>query len=161
MTAFWSGSAACFLAADPHALAASLARAHLQRFRTGEAAQLRAWDDTMTLLREALASLPQAAAWQVLLEFPLLRLGRRADCILLTGAAILVLELKIGDTTRFEAAAREQVEDTALDLQDFHAGSRSHAIIPILVVPNGVNPSTMLALPGPGDTHLAPDAAGA
>jgi hypothetical protein len=46
--------------------------------------------------------------------------------------AILVLEFKAG-ATAFSNADRRQVEDYALDLVDFHAASRAHPIVPILV----------------------------
>ncbi len=70
--------------------------------------------------------------WRVLFEYPLLRLGRRIDTVLLTGHAIIVLEFKIGATS-ITTLDRQQTEDYALDLFDFHAASRGHPIVPILV----------------------------
>jgi uncharacterized protein (UPF0212 family) len=68
----------------------------------------------------------------LLLEYPLLRLGRRIDAVLLTDSAILVLEFKVGAAS-FNNIDRQQVEDYALDLFDFHAESRAHPVVPILV----------------------------
>jgi hypothetical protein len=85
----------------------------------------------------------------VLLEYPLLRLGRRADAIILSPGAVLVLEFKAG-AEHFDNAGREQVEDYALDLQDFHAGCRRTPIVPILVATAAkARPQTLpLALAG-------------
>jgi hypothetical protein len=69
----------------------------------------------------------------------LLRLGRRLDAVLVGESAIFVLEFKIGSAV-FDAAARRQVEDYALDLQDFHAGSKGQIIIPILVASEAAAP---------------------
>ncbi len=70
--------------------------------------------------------------WQLLLEYPLLRLGTRLDAVLVSDRAIFAIEFKAKAKT-FDNMARMQVEDYALDLQDFHAGSINHPIIPILV----------------------------
>jgi hypothetical protein len=78
----------------------------------------------------ALTGLPPS--WHLLLEYPLLRLGRRVDAVLLTGHAVLVLEFTVGATS-FTNVDRQQVEDYALDLFDFHAESRAYPIVPILV----------------------------
>ena len=87
----------------------------------------------MVLLADAVQDLPPH--WRLLLECPLLRLGRRIDAVLLTDRAIVVLEFKIGGT-RFHQADVEQTEDHALDLRDFHAGSRNQTIIPIPIASN-------------------------
>ncbi|SDB08457.1 DNA/RNA helicase domain-containing protein [Belnapia rosea] len=68
------------------------------------------------------------------MEFDLLRLEKRIDTVILTDRAILCLEFKTGGPTD---AARAEAEDYALDLRDFHAGSRTHAIVPVLVAGTG------------------------
>ena len=164
MPAFWSSDAAALLDADPDAVAARLAHAQALAFRVNEAAQLRAWAETVDLLRRTLsfvvAQTPDAAGWRVLLEYPLLRLGRRADAVLVTGRAVIVLEVKAG-ATQFLRADREQAEDFALDLQDFHAGSRQHPIVPVLVATGARSPSATrpLLLPGAVSAVLEASAA--
>jgi len=116
-----------------------LAEAQMRHFRSNEVTQLRAWEQSLALLRAALVAQEDAGAWWLLLEFPMLRLGKRADAIMLMPRAILVLEFKIG-ATHFTSADREQVDDYALDLRDFHAGCRRHPIVPVLVVPNAPDP---------------------
>ena len=76
----------------------------------------------------------------------MLRLGRRPDAILLTERAILVLEFKAG-ARAFTQSDRRQVEDYAVDLHDFHAASRHHPILPILVAEHA--PANLAPLPMP------------
>jgi hypothetical protein len=121
-----------FLAAAPDGLVHRLAHDDAQRFRRNEAQQLRAWRASIAMLRTAFTGWPEAADWALLLEYPLRRLGRRIDAVLVTPRGIVVLEFKIGLAAP-EPAALRQVEDYALDLQDFHALSRLHPIVPVLV----------------------------
>lgn len=150
MPAFWDATVSQFLLTEPQTIVGALALAQQRHYRTGEAAQLQAWEMTIAVLRPALSGLPEAASWQLLLEYPLLRLGRRADAILLTDRAVLVIEIKAGLSAGFGRAGLEQVDDYALDLQDFHAGSRGWPIVPILVATDGRLPpsSGVLALSG-------------
>ena len=66
-----------FLASDDAPLLDRLAHQAIQHFRTNEPAQLRAWAISLRCLRAALAGWPAAAAWHVVLEYPMRRLGRR------------------------------------------------------------------------------------
>jgi len=138
MAPFWSGTVADFLRTPMPEVTGALARAQIRHFRVSAAQQLRAWEATIAMLCPALAAIPQAATWHILLEYPMLRLGKRPDVILLTHSAILVLEIKAGSSTH-TAADRRQVEDYAIDLYDFHAGSRAHPIFPILVAENAAD----------------------
>jgi hypothetical protein len=128
-----------FLGANDAAIMGILAEAQIRHFRSNEVTQLRAWEESLALLRRVLAAQHDAGDWWLLLEFPMLRLGRRADAIILMPRAILVLEFKIGARV-YADADREQVEDYALDLRDFHAGSRRHPIVPILVATDAPAP---------------------
>ena len=132
MDAFWSGSVATFLDTSPAAIVGQLAETQIRHFRISEAQQLRAWGEEIALLRDALPAIPASATWHLLLEYPLMRLGRRADAILLTPHAIIVLEFKVGAGLA-TSADQAQAEDYALDLQDFHAGCRHHPIVPVVV----------------------------
>jgi hypothetical protein len=128
--AWWSGDAAELLASEPEAIVQCLAVRLVETHHLNRDTQLHAWRQQITLLRTALRNLP--GTWRALFEYPLLRLGRRIDIVLLTGSAILVLEFKVGATT-ISTLDRQQTEDYALDLFDFHAGSRAHPVVPILV----------------------------
>ncbi len=125
-----------FLACDAEALVASLALADARRFRGNETEQIRAWEATIACLRAALRDWPAAAEWEIVLEFEMLRLGRRIDAVLVTPRLLVVLEFKVGKTA-FHTDDRLQVEDYALDLQDFHAGSRGFPIVPVLIATGG------------------------
>ena len=59
-------------------------------------------------------------------------MGKRADCILVTGGIVFVIEFKVGSST-FDRHAIEQVHDYALDLKNFHEGSHASTIIPVLI----------------------------
>lgn len=116
----------------PQDIAAALAAAQMSRRLSGEPAQLRAWESEIVLLQDVLA----APLWQgatLALEYDMLRLEKRIDAVLLTDRAIFVMEFKTGAGS-VAAADLAQVEDYAQDLWDFHAGSRAHPIIPVLVV---------------------------
>ena len=104
--------------------------------------QLHAWRQQIALLRTALQGCP--GTWRVLFEYPLLRLGRRIDAVLLTGHAIIVLEFKVGATS-ITVLDRQQTEDYALDLFDFHAESRAHPVVPILVATRGASSTARVA----------------
>lgn len=94
-----------------------------------------AWTVTLPALRDELSLLlahaPYAQTWQVLLEFPLYRLRRRIDAVVICPDAVICLELKTA-ATRFEAADKRQAEEYAQDLRDFHAGSRNSKLYPLL-----------------------------
>ncbi|WP_458093708.1 DNA/RNA helicase domain-containing protein [Roseomonas sp. WA12] len=119
------------LALSPEDVAARLAYAQAARHATLELAQRAAWVSTARLLQAALA-VPEADGWTVMLEYDLLRLEKRADCVILTDRAVVVLEIKDGATAHSPADLR-QAEDYALDLRDFHAGCRTGPVVPVLV----------------------------
>ncbi|MCP1272540.1 DUF2075 domain-containing protein [Gluconobacter albidus] len=132
MGAWWSGSVTTFLHTPPDQLCAALAHKVVQNRFQGEPQQARAWGAQIDLLRNILQTLPNAQDWQVLFEFPIPRLGGRIDTVLVSPGAIYVLEFKIGSSS-FDAAALSQTEGYALDLLDFHAASRKHPLVPVLV----------------------------
>src|SRR5690242_5087632 len=117
MPAWWSANLADFLGYETEIIVGSLATRLVQAHTINRDTQIRAWCAQIELLRRALKRLP--ASWHLLLEYPLLRLARRIDAVLLTGSAVLVFEFKIGAKS-FTNIDRQQVEDYALDLHDFH-----------------------------------------
>jgi hypothetical protein len=133
MRAWWSGTLSDFRVTDPKAILGILSTHLVETHATNRDTQIIAWRRQIVVLIDATAELQPDC--RLLLEYPLLRLGRRIDAILVTQSAILVLEFKVGDRTIAEAD-RRQVEDYALDLQDFHAGSLGQPIVPILIATN-------------------------
>ncbi|MBX3292956.1 MAG: DUF2075 domain-containing protein [Acidobacteria bacterium] len=90
-----------------------------------------AWQAQIPFLKTALRSLDKGFLY---FEFAIPRMGKRADNVLIIGDSVYVIEFKVG------AAAYtpyiEQVVDYALDLKNFHEGSHSIKIFPILVCTN-------------------------
>jgi len=79
-----------------------LARRAIETHILNQEHQIRAWRKAIEILRPALGHLP--ARWRLLFEYPLLRLGRRLDVVLVAECAIFVFEFKIG-AYAFDAAA--------------------------------------------------------
>lgn len=87
-----------------------------------------AWLAQIAFLQEHLAQL----GGTVFLEFNIPRMGRRIDAVLIIGPVIFVIEFKVGESS-FDRAALDQVWDYALDLKNFHEGSHSASIVPLLI----------------------------
>jgi hypothetical protein len=87
-----------------------------------------AWVQQIAILRTALSGL----AGEVLLECLIPRMGKRADAVILVGDNVLVLEFKV-NAREHGRDALLQVEDYALDLKNFHAGSHNAHVVPISV----------------------------
>ena len=97
--------------------------------------QRNAWQQQITLLKTALSGI---ATGRIYFEFAIPRMGKRADVVVLVEGVVFVIEFKVGSAT-FDHAAIEQVHDYALDLKNFHRGSHSAAILPILIATNAAN----------------------
>ena len=125
-----------FLDTADDQLLAELHRAYASDgFVSQYTSQTTAWESTLDPLKEglrfALEVCNEASDWRVLLELPLYRLRRRVDLLIVTGQAIVVIELKVGET-QFHSTDRRQVEEYALDLRDFHEHSQRVPILPVL-----------------------------
>lgn len=111
--------------------------------------QTRAWTETLEVLRNGLTELaaaePESTSWRVVLEYEIPRRSGRIDCVILARERLLVLEFKSGPSDR---AAERQVEDYALELSDFHAGSHGRMILPIVCA--GQAPTTRIGRPRDG-----------
>jgi hypothetical protein len=129
MRAWFHCTGAELLARDPADIVGRLASAQQARGFAGTPEQEAAWQAQVAALRRAVAD-AGGGGWTLVLEFELLRLEKRIDAVLLTDRAIVALEFKIGAPSN---AGRAEAEDYALDLRDFHAGSRAHVIVPVLV----------------------------
>ena len=121
-----------FCRQTPAQIAARLAYEQAARFPRLEIQQRDSWESSAALLQDALADCDPA--WHIFMECDLLRLEKRADAILLTDRAIFVLEFKMG-AQKPDLNDLRQTDNYAMDLHDFHAGSRGVPIIPILIAP--------------------------
>jgi hypothetical protein len=95
-----------------------------------EPSQRDAWIAQITIMRDAIAHAGESGL--IAFEFAVPRMGKRIDVVLVLGAAVFVLEFKVGETT-FTADGLNQVWDYALDMKNFHSTSHGAAIVPILV----------------------------
>jgi hypothetical protein len=91
--------------------------------------QKNAWSEQIRLLQAALAN---DMAGTIYFEFSIPRMGKRADVLLLIDGVVFVLEFKVGANT-CDRSSIEQVVDYALDLKNFHRGSHTLRIVPILI----------------------------
>ncbi len=126
MRAYYSADRHKFYADSDDEILGVLARRH--HFAL-EAEQKGAWQQQIRILRNALTGID---AFTLYIEFAIPRMGKRADAVVVIGDAIFVVEFKVGSES-FDRHAIEQVEDYALDLKNFHAGSHGLSIIPLLV----------------------------
>jgi hypothetical protein len=135
MPAYYAATAASFLRAPTNEIVGALSMASVHE-TTPE--QNRAWRDSIETLKSALAEIQSQQAisseWGVLFEYPLLRLGRRLDAVVLAGAAVCVLEFK-GASQGNAAASRRQAEDYAADLRYFHAPTAALRVFPAVCAP--------------------------
>ena len=136
MPAYFRCSVQDFLATSDDAIIAKLQTAYANDgYQSQYTTQTIAWALTLPALRREFAELllqhPSTETWHVLLEYPLYRLRRRIDAVVLAPDAVVVLELKTGASS-FEAVDRRQAEEYAQDLRDFHSGSRYARLRPIL-----------------------------
>lgn len=114
-----------FLASDEMFLLGSLA--NRSEFEL-EPVQRDAWKIEFSILRKSLNGLHG----RVYLEYPIPRMGRRIDAVVLCSSIAFVIEFKVGSKT-FDNSAIDQVWDYALDLKNFHEASHTLIIVPILI----------------------------
>lgn len=149
MRAWYRCTGAELLARDPDGIAADLAARQMARRLSGEPAQLNAWQVQVAILQECVRA-AGGVGWTIAFEYDLLRLEKRIDAVVLTDRAIVVLEFKIG-ATAISPTDKAQAFDYAQDLHDFHAESRRHPILPVLVATRAAEPpafQTPLPIPG-------------
>jgi len=125
-----------FIDEDTATIVGSLQQAYsCDGFASQYTRQTKAWVRVIPQLQRNLIQLLQvrseARDWTILLEYPLYRLRRRIDIVILANNVIVVVECKVG-ADAFTAEDRRQAEEYALDLRDFHAESYQRRILPVL-----------------------------
>lgn len=139
---FYSVSVREFLEEETAAIVGRLASRHVSFHAAAEAEQIRAWEREIEILRDAFAEVGAGAAdWTILLEVPLLRLGKRLDTILLAPGLVVLIEFKVG-ATRYGLADISQTERYAHSLRDFHEASQRRLVVPILCAEKAPDRST-------------------
>lgn len=136
MPAYYRSNLQGFLQSDREAVIGDLSRAHAaDGYYQLLGTQTKSWAQSLPLiqqsLREVLEREPDAARWGVLLEYPLYRLRRRIDLVIIARDLLCIVEIKAG-AEEVEAADRRQVEEYAWDLRDFHKASHDLGMQPML-----------------------------
>lgn len=151
---FFASTVSEFLGANPAAIVGQLSSRHVAFHASAEAEQVRAWEREVELLKTACVPLARPG-WSLLMEVPLLRLGRRLDAVLLGPGLVIPIEFKIGASAHV-GADRLQTERYAQSLRDFHEVSRARRIIPILCAERArAWPQTVEVVDGVAETLLA------
>jgi hypothetical protein len=127
--AYYSATVSSFLADDDERVLGVLTAQHHHAL---EQQQRWAWLQQLSILKLSLAN---QAHGRIFLEFYIPRMGKRADAVLIAANIIFVIEFKAGASLH-ASMAFDQVEDYALDLKNFHEGSHSAPIVPVLVAAN-------------------------
>jgi hypothetical protein len=96
--------------------------------------QSNAWKSQIKILKNSILNFQG----KVYFEFTIPRMGKRVDNVLIIGNCIFVVEFKIG-SKEYDKYAKDQAFDYGLDLNNFHEGSHSKNIIPILVADKAYN----------------------
>lgn len=137
--AFFASTVEGFLESDPDVLVGALATRVSREHSGNETQQIKAWRSQIKILCQVLSVVGKKAdGWGILLEYPLPRLGRRIDTVLLIEGRIVSLEFKIGGKL-FGANDVDQAVDYALCLRDFHSASRKREIVPLLCAEHAPN----------------------
>lgn len=134
MPAYYRGPLLEFVQLSPSAVVGQLALANAQARFPLSPESIEAWRAQLPPMLEAarylIAKASSACSWEMLLEYPIPRVGKRIDAVLLADNVIIVIETKTGNAPN---SASRQVEDYALNLACFHESSKNGTIVPLVV----------------------------
>lgn len=123
---YYSATIQDFLAAHENTIIGEMALQH--PFDLNDLTK-RSWLNEIRILKRELKDMKDG---HIALEFRIPRMGKRVDAVVLYRGIIFLLEFKDGDT-EYRNSTFKQVMDYALDLKNFHRGSRYKYIVPIAV----------------------------
>ena len=124
--AYYQASSESFLRDTQDQILGELTRAHAFAL---EDLQKNAWISEVEILKSALIDLPNS---HVAFEYAIPRMGKRVDVVVLYEGIVFVIEFKVGESDHSKTA-HDQVLDYSVDLKNFHEGSHSRSIVPVLV----------------------------
>lgn len=127
---YYSNIVSEFLRDDPVRIFGQLTGHHPLQTLTPQ--QKEAWRHQILFLQQRLRDFE---AGQLFFEFSIPRMGKRVDCVLVYNDIVFVIEFKVG-YDGYEGSAIDQVVDYTVDLKNFHQGSHTATLIPVLVVTN-------------------------
>lgn len=111
--------------------------------------------DTWLFQIAQLTAMLKGFSGSIYFEYAIPRMGKRVDVVLIIGAAIFVVEFKVGES-RFLPSNIDQVVDYALDLKNFHEPSHNRFIAPILIATQAPSQSISVGLTHHDDKLFAP-----
>lgn len=127
--AYYSNSISNFLVEESDSILGQLSRNHSNR--SLEELQMNAWIKQIEILKDEL----QGIVGSIYFEFQIPRMGKRVDNIIIIDDCVFVVEFKVGDDV-YGKHAELQIIDYCLDLKNFHEGSHSVKLIPLLIATN-------------------------
>jgi hypothetical protein len=134
MPAYYRASFQEFASASQSEIEATLAEQNAKAAFPLQPDALFAWKAQLPQLQNATrwlaCEVPDSRSWSILLEYPIPRVGKRIDAVVLARDVIIVIEAKTGAAP---TSAARQVDDYALNLACFHEGSASRLIVPLVV----------------------------
>jgi hypothetical protein len=104
-----------------------------------EEQQRNAWIRQIELLKVWLKN----TVCEIIFEYSIPRMGKRIDCVIISGSTVFAVEFKVGALT-YENHAISQVTDYALDLKNFHEQSHKRNIVPVLICTGAVDQAPSL-----------------
>lgn len=135
MPAYYKSTVLHFLETPSSEVIGVLTTSLIRKFPGDHTNQLASWEMQVDFLQGLLNKLTSrfrnVENWGILFEYPLLRLERRLDVVILAGPSVIVVEFKVGADS-YLTQDIQQVEDYALDLRDFHEASYRLSILPVL-----------------------------
>lgn len=123
---YYSAKISDFLSAHENYILAEMVKQH--PFDLNDVTR-NSWLSEIRILKRELTNL---SAGHIALEFKIPRMGKRVDAVVIFAGVVFLLEFKDGDT-EYRSSAFKQVTDYALDLKNFHKGSRDKLIVPVTV----------------------------
>jgi len=127
--AYYKNSISSFITESDNSILGQLSLKHTNK--SLEDLQRNAWIKQINILKNQLVDFEGS----IYFEFAIPRMGKRVDNIIIINDCVFVVEFKVGDN-KYGSHAETQVIDYALDLLNFHEGSHSAKLIPILVATN-------------------------
>ncbi|WP_434638251.1 DUF2075 domain-containing protein [Sulfurimonas sp. NW7] len=123
---YYSNNLSKFTKDDTNKILGELARHHNHAL---EDLQKNAWIKQIELLKQVFYNYKEG---YIFFEFSIPRMGKRVDNIIIIDDSIFVVEFKVGSST-YDKNAIEQVIDYSQDLKNFHEGSHTQKLFPILI----------------------------
>lgn len=123
---YYSGSLSDFLNVEEDVILATMVRNN--PFDLNDL-QRDSWISEIRILKDQLSGLESG---YVIFEYTIPRMGKRVDVVVLYCGIIFLLEFKNGNA-QSRSSALKRVLDYALDLKNFHKGSRDKVIVPLAI----------------------------